>query len=105
MGVIACISVLGDGILSGSKSIRRLESKRPSFHVIGTYQTNGRVTRLSRLEVDRKCWEWEQGMPVLISIETADPEDSLNIGYDVHMLAELLNGAKWLKKSSVHYSM
>ena len=33
-------------------------------------------------------------MPVLISIETADQEDSLNIGYDVHMLAELLNGAK-----------
>lgn len=103
--MIACISVLGDGILNGSKSIRRLESKRPSFHVIGTYQTNGRVTRLSRLEVDRKCWEWEKGMPVLIAIETSDPEDSLNIGYEVHMLAELVHGAEWSKKASVHYSM
>lgn len=33
-------------------------------------------------------------MPVLIAIETSDPEDSLNIGYEVHMLAELVHGAE-----------
>jgi len=95
--MIVCISVLGEVILSGSKSIQWLESKRPSFHIIGTYQTHGRVTRLSRLEVDMKGWEWEKGMPVLLSIEPSVPEDCLNIGYGLHMFAELLNGGKWLK--------
>lgn len=103
--MIVCISMLGEVILSGSKCIQRLEIKRPSFHIVGTYQANGRVTRLSRLEVDMKCWEWEKGMPVLISIESSVPLGCLNIGYDSHMFAELLNGGQWLKKSSVHYSI
>ena len=98
IGYDLCVWVLGEGILSGGKSKRRLESKRPSFDIIGTYWTNGRITRLSRLS-GHKDWKWEKRMPVLISMEPWVPEDFLNIGYDRHMFVELLNGGNWLERA------